>query len=371
MKTIKLLFSVFLISIIISITSMASIQSTPSDADYKTDLIDAWNDIKDIWRDMPTSISINEVPNKEEARKFLSKYYSDELVRKHDLDIIITYYDYAFSYSIEKEGQFLFTGLIKFSLDKKSQEKFDQKLEECKVILNNLQSRGIYMSEANSMSEIRKYVQKLLPVSDNLNISVSIYNSPTGISDEKNMKPATQGSYLNKTGTYGYCYIGVYLQHSVLTSKHEHINPIKVLIIPTPYSEYNSEPENNDNDYYSVSKKDNLSNEMIVNKPSLYSGKWEHIGNNWKLKIEGNSYATSQWAKINNLWYLFGSDGNMVTGWEKVNGKWYFMEPSGEMVTGWKWISGKCYYMDESGSMLSNAITPDGYKVNENGEWVH
>ena len=46
------------------------------------------------------------------------------------------------------------------------------------------------------------------------------------------------------------------------------------------------------------------------------------------------------------------------------------MELSGEIITGWKLIGDKYYYMDNSGAMLSNTTTPDGYIVNENGEWV-
>lgn len=129
---------------------------------------------------------------------------------------------------------------------------------------------------------------------------------------------------------------------------------------------------------------------MLITKPNATSGIWEMSDEKWKLKLSDGSYASSQWAildgkwymfdgsgymvtgwkKANTKWYLMSTNGDMVTGWQLVDEKWYYLEPSGEMVTGWKWVGEKCYYMDESGAMLTNSKTPDGYEVNENGEWI-
>ena len=40
------------------------------------------------------------------------------------------------------------------------------------------------------------------------------------------------------------------------------------------------------------------------------------------------------------------------------------------METGWFTVSGKWYYANESGALATNTITPDGYTVNADGEWV-
>ena len=40
------------------------------------------------------------------------------------------------------------------------------------------------------------------------------------------------------------------------------------------------------------------------------------------------------------------------------------------METGWIVSDGKWYYLKIDGSMGTNMITPDGYNVNENGEWI-
>lgn len=56
--------------------------------------------------------------------------------------------------------------------------------------------------------------------------------------------------------------------------------------------------------------------------------------------------------------------------WKQEGSTWKYQNDDGSFSTGWNWIDGKCYYFDTSGNMLSSTTTPDGYQVNENGEWV-
>ena len=62
-----------------------------------------------------------------------------------------------------------------------------------------------------------------------------------------------------------------------------------------------------------------------------------------------------------------------TVGWKQKNGTWqYVKDASGAVYSnGWHWIDGKCYYFDANGNMLSNTSTPDGYYVNEDGQWVY
>ena len=60
----------------------------------------------------------------------------------------------------------------------------------------------------------------------------------------------------------------------------------------------------------------------------------------------------------------------MQTGWVQDNGTWYYLNGSGAMQTGWFEVNGKWYYANRSGALLTNTTTPDGYRVNANGEWV-
>ena len=62
----------------------------------------------------------------------------------------------------------------------------------------------------------------------------------------------------------------------------------------------------------------------------------------------------------------------MVKGWQKINDKWYYFDDElGYAKSGWQHINNKWYYFDTADqSLLTNAVTPDGYTVNSNGEWV-
>ena len=76
------------------------------------------------------------------------------------------------------------------------------------------------------------------------------------------------------------------------------------------------------------------------------------------------------WVKDNGTWYYLNASGAMATGWVKDNGTWYYLNASGAMATGWYQVGGKWYYSYESGALAVSTTTPDGYTVNENGEWV-
>ena len=55
----------------------------------------------------------------------------------------------------------------------------------------------------------------------------------------------------------------------------------------------------------------------------------------------------------------------------KDKGIFYYCDPSGALkVNTWFEKNGKWYYASESGAILRNTVTPDGYKVNEKGEWI-
>ena len=68
-------------------------------------------------------------------------------------------------------------------------------------------------------------------------------------------------------------------------------------------------------------------------------------------------------------WYYLNTDptgsqipfGAMKTGWiiTTPNSPWYYLSPGPDIVPG---LPG--------GAMLTDTVTPDGYYVNANGEWV-
>ena len=102
---------------------------------------------------------------------------------------------------------------------------------------------------------------------------------------------------------------------------------------------------------------------------SNFLGSWVQSGSRWWYKHSDGSYTANGLEKINGVWYRFDNSGWMQTGWVKDDG-WYYLDGSGAMKTGWMKVSGKWYYAYSSGALAINTTTPDGYRVNYNGEWV-
>lgn len=129
----------------------------------------------------------------------------------------------------------------------------------------------------------------------------------------------------------------------------------------------------------------------------LKGGEWiQNALGHW-LYSNGRIF-TNEWAAVQNPyadsakgqplfdWFHFGSDSSMTTGWytDEAGDTYYLHDKSdntlGHMYTGWHWIfdsDGKyrCYYFETEsngfrGRLYKNTITPDGYKVNEKGQWV-
>lgn len=74
---------------------------------------------------------------------------------------------------------------------------------------------------------------------------------------------------------------------------------------------------------------------------------------------------------VGNAWYYLNGSGTMVTGWLHQGNVWYYLNGSGAMNKGgWSKVEKSWYYFTNSGALLVNTTTPDGYRVNSNGEWV-
>ena len=117
---------------------------------------------------------------------------------------------------------------------------------------------------------------------------------------------------------------------------------------------------------------------------------WQKIDGVWYYLKPSGAMATG-WQQIDGIWYYLKSSGAMATSWQLVDGTWYYLNGSGAMKTGWLysgnhwyylsgsgamkigWVEwqGSWYYMGDSGAMLTNAMTPDGYWVNEEGIWIN
>ena len=60
------------------------------------------------------------------------------------------------------------------------------------------------------------------------------------------------------------------------------------------------------------------------------------------------------------------TEGSWVLG---ADSRWYYCGADGAFKTGWIEVSGKYYYLYEDGHCAMGEVTPDGYRVDENGAW--
>ncbi|WP_432630930.1 hypothetical protein [Brotaphodocola sp.] len=78
-------------------------------------------------------------------------------------------------------------------------------------------------------------------------------------------------------------------------------------------------------------------------------GTWYQEDGKWKYRLPDGFIAYSRIITIDGYEYWFDENGFMQTGWFK-HGSWD-------------------YYADENGHVLMNTMTPDGYWVDEYGQW--
>lgn len=99
---------------------------------------------------------------------------------------------------------------------------------------------------------------------------------------------------------------------------------------------------------------------------------WLQYNGDWYMLDSEGKMLVNSWYFYNQSWYYLGSNGVMqVSNWVYDNGKWYAFDADGKMLANqWYLSNHKWYYLTASGAMATNQRTPDGYRVNENGEWI-
>ncbi len=122
---------------------------------------------------------------------------------------------------------------------------------------------------------------------------------------------------------------------------------------------------------------------MNIGNAQSVAGVWFQNEQGWVLQV-GGAAATNSWVCVAERdgahWYHFGVTGLMDTGWLELDGKRYYLyanhdSTEGRMLTGWQLLDGKWYYFSSVndatlGSLLTDTVTPDGYRVNAQGEWI-
>ncbi|HDR4441016.1 hypothetical protein BK720_08165 [Bacillus thuringiensis serovar brasilensis] len=128
--------------------------------------------------------------------------------------------------------------------------------------------------------------------------------------------------------------------------------------------------------------------------------KWYYLSpSDNNMEIFNTGQMMTRWAQDGDKWYYLApvndaknydgikfAQGQMMTGWVQITDRndkkdYYYFSPSestvnydgikfaqGQMMVGWVKVSGKWYYLDKKdGYMLHDTITPDGYRVDEQG----
>lgn len=139
---------------------------------------------------------------------------------------------------------------------------------------------------------------------------------------------------------------------------------------------------------------------IATNLPSyvLKGGNWTQDALGQWFYSNGRTF-TDEWAAVQNPyanvnlgqplydWFHFGKNSVMTTGWYTDDaGDTYYLHniadnTLGHMYTGWKWIDdngdgiAECYYFETEsngycGRLYKSVTTPDGYTVNEKGQWI-
>lgn len=97
-----------------------------------------------------------------------------------------------------------------------------------------------------------------------------------------------------------------------------------------------------------------IKNRIKTVEAEAESGKlgWEYqLDGTWFYYKSGGIKAKNEWIDDGGQRYHFSSKGVMQTGWQQISGKWY-------------------YFDKKNGNLYVNTTTPDGYPVNESGEYV-
>ena len=107
---------------------------------------------------------------------------------------------------------------------------------------------------------------------------------------------------------------------------------------------------------------------------------WNHNKVGWWYSPNNINkyYYTSQngWQEIDREWYIFDSRGYALQDswyYDEKNNVWYYLDENCKMVRGskdkplWLCIDGECYAFNEYGQMYCDCVTPDGWRINENG----
>lgn len=111
---------------------------------------------------------------------------------------------------------------------------------------------------------------------------------------------------------------------------------------------------------------------------TTFAGTWvSRTPTQWSYQQDDGSYQNGGWFRepATGKQYYLDENGIMSFGWKQLSDGYYFLNTVhdgtfGAMLSdGWYWIDGYCYCLAADGKMYAETTTPDGFPVNQNGQW--
>ena len=105
---------------------------------------------------------------------------------------------------------------------------------------------------------------------------------------------------------------------------------------------------------------------------AMKENQWFQQKEGWYYADKSGALKVYEWFQVAGKWYFATEKGTIVTNaWIKSNDEVYHFNESGVMAENeWFEANGGWFYASKSGAILRNTKTPDGYYVNENGQWI-
>lgn len=83
---------------------------------------------------------------------------------------------------------------------------------------------------------------------------------------------------------------------------------------------------------------------------------WIQDASKWYYRYPDGSIQKNSWLKVNEKWYLFDSEGWMMTGWQQKGAYWYYLDVSGAMKMGWLQAANGWYFLNISDDSMAGAM---------------
>ena len=259
----------------------------------------------------------------------------------------------------------------------KTRPDMDDYLSEYDKILLQIDKNGISIDDGNTIEEIYDYIVSILPTMESDDITVTVEISDRTTSGPGEFIPAKNGNADNPEGKLGHFGVIVTFENTESGEKEE----IRYIcnIIPHKYSGSSDQSNKKDktsdsgNSVSKLTRSFSDPDNILTSRPNVNNGTWEKVDDSWKLKLNNNTYAYSQWAYIDGNWYYIDDTEKVATGWQKVNGKWYYLHTDGAMRTSWQNIDNEWFYFNDNGEMVTGQQNINGidYYFDVDGKMIN